>query len=79
MSNMFCFEALNRTLRDILRVKCENNSDKQFGGLTIIFGGDFRQILLVIIKETQADILDASLNSSYLWSFFIIYELKQHM
>ncbi|KAH0735831.1 hypothetical protein KY285_011538 [Solanum tuberosum] len=79
MANKFCFEALDRTLRDILRVKYENSSDKPFGGLTIVFGGDFRQILPVIPKGTRADILDASLNSSYLWPFFTIYELKQNM
>ncbi|XP_049364184.1 uncharacterized protein LOC125828921 [Solanum verrucosum] len=79
MANKFCFEALDRTLRDILRVKYENSSDKPFGGLTIIFGSDFRQILPVIPKGTRVDILDASLNSSYLWPFFTIYELKQNM
>ncbi|KAH9687677.1 hypothetical protein KPL70_014854 [Citrus sinensis] len=30
-------------------------------------------------KGTRADIVDASLNSSYLWPFFKIYELKQNM
>ena len=79
MENKFCFEALDRTLRDILRLKYENSTDKPFGGLTIVFGGDFRQILPVIPKGTRADILDASLNSSCLWPFFKIYELKQNM
>ncbi|XP_019240131.1 PREDICTED: uncharacterized protein LOC109220120 [Nicotiana attenuata] len=79
MANKFCFEALDKTLRDILRVRYENSSDKLFGGLTIVFGGDFRQILSVIPKGTRADIVDASLNSSYLWPFFTIYELKQNM
>ena len=79
MANKFYFEALDRTLRDILRLKYENTADKPFGGLTMVFGGDFRQILPVIPKGTRADILDASLNSSYLWTFFKIYELKQNM
>ncbi|XP_009803962.2 uncharacterized protein [Nicotiana sylvestris] len=79
MANKFCFEALDKTLRDILRVRYENSSDKSFGGLTIVFGGDFRQILPVIPKGTRADIVDTSLNSSYLWLFFTIYELKQNM
>ncbi|KAF3636562.1 hypothetical protein FXO38_24089 [Capsicum annuum] len=79
MTNKFCFEAVDRTLRDILRVKYENNSDKPFGGLTVVFGEDFRQILPVISKGTRADIIDASLNSSYLWPFLNVYELKQNM
>ncbi|XP_060210232.1 uncharacterized protein LOC132637101 [Lycium barbarum] len=79
MANKFCFEALDRTLRDILRVKYENSSDKPFGGLTVVFGGDFCQILPVIPKGRRADIVDASLNSSYLWPFLRIYELKHNM
>ncbi|KAH9668826.1 ATP-dependent DNA helicase [Citrus sinensis] len=79
MAHKFCFEALDKTLRDILRTRYENSSIKPFGGLTIVCGGDFRQILPVVPKGTRADIVDASLNSSYLWPFFKIYELKQNM
>lgn len=79
MANKFCFEALHRTLRDILRLKYENSADKPFGGLTIVFGGDFRQILPMIQQGTRDDILDASLKTSYLGPFFKIYELKQNM
>ncbi|XP_062103142.1 uncharacterized protein LOC133814163 [Humulus lupulus] len=80
MANKFCFEALDKTLRDILRTRFENSSNKPFGGLTIVCGGDFRQILPVVPKGTRADIVDASLNSSYLWPFFKkIYELNQNM
>ncbi|ESR49566.1 hypothetical protein CICLE_v10033686mg [Citrus x clementina] len=71
--------ALDRTLRDILRTRYENSSIKPFGGLTIVCGGDFRQILPVVPKGTRADIVDTLLNSSYLWPFFKIYELKQNM
>lgn len=45
----------------------------------MVCGGDFRQILPVIPKSTRAEVIDASLNSSYLWSFFKIYELNQNM
>ncbi|XP_060190425.1 uncharacterized protein LOC132619585 [Lycium barbarum] len=79
MANKFCFEAMDKTLRDILRVRYENSTDKPFGGLTVVCGGDFRQILPVIPKGTRADIGDASINSSYLWPFFTIYELKKNM
>uniref|UniRef100_A0A803QEU3 ATP-dependent DNA helicase n=1 Tax=Cannabis sativa TaxID=3483 RepID=A0A803QEU3_CANSA len=79
MANKFCFEALDKTLRDILRTRYENNSNKPFGGLTVVCGGDFRQILPVVPKGTRADIVDASLNSSYLWPYFKIYQLSQNM
>ena len=47
--------------------------------MTIVCGGDFWQIFVVVPKERRGDIVDASLNSSYLWSFFEIFELKQNM
>lgn len=79
MAKKFCFEALDRSLRDILRTRYENSIDKPFGGLTIVCGGDFRQTLPVVPKGTRADIIDASLTSSYLWPYFKVYELKQNM
>ncbi|XP_062118381.1 uncharacterized protein LOC133831999 [Humulus lupulus] len=79
MANKFCFEVLDKTLRDILRRRYENSSTKPFGGLTMVCGGDFHQILPAVPKGTRADIVDASLNSSFLWSFFKIYQLNQNM
>ncbi|PON47878.1 DNA helicase Pif1-like, partial [Parasponia andersonii] len=79
MANRFYFEALNRSLRDILCNRFPESCEKPFGGLTVVLGGDFRQILPVIPKGRRADIVDASLNSSYLWKFFTIFELKQNM
>ncbi|XP_074323400.1 uncharacterized protein LOC141660320 [Apium graveolens] len=71
--------SLDKTLRDILSTRYGNSPSKPFGGLTVVCGGDFRQILLVIPQCERADIIDASLNSSYLWPHFEIYELKQNM
>ena len=76
MANKFCFEALDKSLRDILQSRYKNSCEKPFGGLTVVCGGDFRQILSVVPKSRRADIVDASLNSFYLWSFFKIYEQK---
>lgn len=36
--------------------------DISFGGKVVIFGGDFRQILHVILKGTRPDIIFASIN-----------------
>ncbi|GJS84949.1 putative diphthine methyl ester synthase [Tanacetum coccineum] len=67
MMNKHCFEALDRTLRDILRGSNTNSLNIPFGGKVIVFGGDFRQILPVVITGgTRQDIVHASLNSSYL-------------
>ncbi|XP_061343010.1 uncharacterized protein LOC133289157 [Gastrolobium bilobum] len=42
MVHKFCFEALDRTLRDVL--SCV---DMPFGGKVVVLGGDFRQILTI--------------------------------
>nr|GEV54982.1 ATP-dependent DNA helicase PIF1-like [Tanacetum cinerariifolium] len=48
MINRHCYEAFDRTLRDICRTGPFVASDKVFGGKVVLFGGDFRQILSVI-------------------------------
>ncbi|GJQ97016.1 ATP-dependent DNA helicase PIF1-like protein [Tanacetum coccineum] len=54
MTHKHAFEALDRTLRDVIDT---NSSDKPFGGKTILFGGDFRQVLPVIQKGTREQII----------------------
>jgi len=61
VAHKFCFEALDRTLKDIM------SSKKKFGGKVIVFGGDFRQILPVITRGSRSDIVYATMNSSYIW------------
>lgn len=41
MIHKHCFEALDRTLRDILRSTKPYSEDKVFGGKVVVFGGDF--------------------------------------
>lgn len=41
--------------------------------------GRLSKILSVVPKDRRADIIDASLNSSYLWHFFTILHLKENM
>ncbi|XP_021995675.1 uncharacterized protein LOC110892839 [Helianthus annuus] len=50
MTHKHCFEALDRTMRDISRSSQPNMQSKPFRGKVILFGGDFRQILPVISK-----------------------------
>lgn len=45
MAHRNCFEALDKSLRDVLRFTNENSLEKPFGGMTVVLGGDFRQIL----------------------------------
>lgn len=62
MLNKFCFEAADRTLRDVMRFQSEDNLFKPFWGKVIVFGGNFRQILLVVRKGSRHDIIAASIN-----------------
>uniref|UniRef100_A0A0R0GF21 ATP-dependent DNA helicase n=1 Tax=Glycine max TaxID=3847 RepID=A0A0R0GF21_SOYBN len=65
MAYKFCFEALDQSLTDIVQQK--NNFNLIFEGKVIMFGGDFRQILSVIPRESRSNIINATINSSYLW------------
>ncbi|KAI9078378.1 hypothetical protein K1719_039597 [Acacia pycnantha] len=40
MANKHCFEALDRTMRDIISLDCSHMSDKHFGGKVVIVGSD---------------------------------------
>ncbi|XP_071688591.1 uncharacterized protein [Rutidosis leptorrhynchoides] len=79
MVNKMCVEALDRSMRDICHQSNPDSMDTLFGGKTVVFGGDFRQILPVIQKGKREDIVDASLNSSYLWDYVTVLKLTVNM
>ena len=74
MNNKFCFEALDKSLQDL-----KNNYYQPFGGLTVVLGGDFRQILPLITSGTKEHIIDATITNSYLWPYFEILTLTENM
>jgi hypothetical protein len=79
VNHKYCFEALDRNLRDILT---ETNPDAQnacFGGKTVVFCGDFHQTLPVIQNSTKRQILNASIVSSYLWKKRNVTQLTENM
>ncbi|GAU27774.1 hypothetical protein TSUD_215850 [Trifolium subterraneum] len=79
MIHIFAFEAFQRTLQDIMGEVDVKNADLLFGGKTVVFGGDFRQILPVVPKGTRDDIVNATINSSYLWRKCRVLRLTQNM
>ncbi|GJT04175.1 ATP-dependent DNA helicase PIF1-like protein [Tanacetum coccineum] len=79
MVHRHCFDAFDRTLRDIATGTHNNSTDKVFGGKVIVFGGDFRQILPVIPNNTRQDVIHASLNKSYLWDHCTVLKLTENM
>ncbi|WVZ94329.1 hypothetical protein U9M48_040234 [Paspalum notatum var. saurae] len=50
-----------------------------FGGKTMVFGGDFRQVLPVIRKGTRSQIVVASLRKSYIWESMTHLKLVRNM
>ncbi|XP_028944574.2 uncharacterized protein [Malus domestica] len=79
MNHKQCFETLDRSLRDVLKGSKPGFDNLPFGGKPILFGGDFRQILPVVPNGTKADIVEASLTSSYLWPYLTVFFLKENM
>ncbi|XP_072058023.1 uncharacterized protein [Arachis hypogaea] len=51
--NRFCFEALDRTIRDLLRHTNDASLHLPFGGKTVVLGGNFRQIPPIITKGSR--------------------------
>ncbi|XP_061371987.1 uncharacterized protein LOC133314518 [Gastrolobium bilobum] len=79
MVHRFCFEALDRTLRDVLRFSDTSCLDMPFGGKIVVLGGDFRQILPVIPHGSRQETVNATINSSHLWSYCHLLTLTKNM
>lgn len=61
------FEAIDRSLRDI------RNIDSPNGGVVVLYGGDFRQTLLVVVRGGRKQTVQACFRHSYL------FPLMQHL
>ncbi|KAI8559660.1 hypothetical protein RHMOL_Rhmol04G0190600 [Rhododendron molle] len=71
--NQMLEETVDRTLRDI------RDSPKPFGGITVVLGGDFHQILPVVPKGVREEIVNASLRRSDLWDDICVLTLNLNM
>lgn len=74
MQHRYAAEAVDRTCRDIL-----DAPDRPFGGITVVFGGDFQQILPVVPRGLREDVVSATLLRSNLWNHIIVLRLIQNM
>nr|XP_043630002.1 ATP-dependent DNA helicase PIF1-like [Erigeron canadensis] len=79
MMHRHCFEALDRTMRDIIPSTHSKDAEKPFGGKVVVFGGDFRQVLPVIPGASRNEVVNASLNSSYIWDSCQVLRLTTNM
>ena len=66
MTHRHAFEAVDRTLRDLMKTVDPLLENKPFGGKVIVFDGDFRQILPVVIKCNHKNIIRSCLLRSIL-------------
>ena len=73
MQHKYAVDAVNRTIQDLLG----NNSP--FGGITVLFGGDFRQTLPVIPHGLRQQFVAASLRRSSIWQHVEMHYLHQNM
>ncbi|KAJ1283783.1 hypothetical protein BS78_03G153100 [Paspalum vaginatum] len=54
-------------------------STQQFGGITVVLGGDFRQTLPILPNARKQEILSASITRSHLWQTCNIMYLTENM
>ena len=73
MQHRFIYECLDRSLRDV------SKTDQLFGGITVVFSGDWRQCLPIVKHGGRAEVLDACLKSSYIWKSVIVKNLTRNM
>ncbi|KAM0831843.1 hypothetical protein ACQ4PT_065277 [Festuca glaucescens] len=79
MTQRRCFEAVDRSLKDILSADDSSRADLPFGGKTVVLGGDFRQVLPVIEGGSRGDVIDSSLIRSPLWDQVTVLKLRMNM
>ena len=61
MGHKQIYECIDRSLQFI------RDNDRPFGGLTVLFSGDWRQILPVVKRGSRITTVDATLKNSYIW------------
>jgi hypothetical protein len=74
MGHKHIYECLDRSLRDV-----RGEPQKVFGGLTVLFCGDWKQILPVVPRGSAGQIVSATLKYSYIWTHVIPLALTINM
>jgi hypothetical protein len=73
MQHKYAADCVDRNLRDLL------GNDVPFGGITVVFGGDFRQTLPVIPRAVRQQIVASTLCRGKLWKDIEVHYLLQNM
>jgi hypothetical protein len=67
MQDRFLFETVHRSFCDVLGKGRDDFRPLPFGGKIMLFSGDFRQVLPVVCKGGEYQIIPKVLNRSFLW------------
>ena len=73
MQHKFVYECIDRSLRELISV------DAPFGGITVVFSGDWRQCLPIVKHGGRGEIVNACLRCSYLWKKITVKNLTRNM
>ncbi|MBW0537276.1 hypothetical protein O181_076991 [Austropuccinia psidii MF-1] len=68
-----CFRAVDCSLKDLRK------SERPFGGISVLFSGDSRQILPIVKNGNIYDQAVACLKKSYVWRLLTQYSLTQNL
>jgi len=79
MTHRHIFEAVDRTLKDLMKTVDPANEHRPFGGKLMVFGGDFRQIPPVIKQGRREETVGACLKRSLLWPHIQHLQLSVNM
>jgi ATP-dependent DNA helicase PIF1 len=79
MTHKIAFEAMDRTLCDILSMPSNSKKKVPFGGKVVVLGGDLRQTLPVIQGGSRSEIVDSAIINSSLWSHVVVLHLTINM
>ena len=79
MAHRHDFEAVDRTLKDILKLSENASEDRIFGGKLVVLGGDFRQILPIVSKGRREATVSATIKESTIWDHCRVLHLKINM
>jgi hypothetical protein len=73
MQHKHAYEAVDRMLQDV------RDDARPFGGITVLFAGDFRQCLPVVPKGSRGQIVASTLKRSALWEEITLLRLEENV
>ncbi|GKD43969.1 ATP-dependent DNA helicase PIF1-like protein, partial [Tanacetum coccineum] len=78
MENSTCGIKQNTQLAELMQEDSEKRH-QIFGGMTVLLGGDFRQILPVIPQAKRPIVVQSYINKSELWRYCKVFTLTRSM